>query len=240
MKRLSLWILLFAILSLVFFNLLIFLRIEFPPYRLMSYQDAIDVLTPLVLIPIYWILFRYAARQTPGLGEAVAFLLLAALWVEGQGMHLSANSVNNLMEGLSDSGLIDLNANDIHRLSYFYDEHLGHYLWHFGVVGLAALLMWWEWKWPAGQATAWPSTIVAGVIYSFTVFTITVEGQTVWLGLPFAILVTLFGLVRGRQSLGQRPVLAFFTVSCLLASLFYVGWGLYWGGFPGFVDVGWI
>ncbi len=57
MKRLSLLTLTFAMLSLVFIILLVFLRFEFPLYPLMSYQDALDVLTPLVLIPIYWLLF---------------------------------------------------------------------------------------------------------------------------------------------------------------------------------------
>jgi hypothetical protein len=45
-RRLSLWTLVFAILSLIFFLLLIFLRIPFPLNPLMSYQDAIDLLTP--------------------------------------------------------------------------------------------------------------------------------------------------------------------------------------------------
>lgn len=38
----------FAILTTVFLQLLIFLRIPFSVYALMSYQDALDVLTPLV------------------------------------------------------------------------------------------------------------------------------------------------------------------------------------------------
>ena len=54
MKRLSLLTLRFAVLSVVFFLLLIFFRIPFTLYPLMSYQDALDVLTPLVLIPLYW------------------------------------------------------------------------------------------------------------------------------------------------------------------------------------------
>ena len=62
MKRLSLLTLVFAILSVVFFLLLIFLRTPFGLYPLMSYQDALDLLTPLILIPIYWLLFRFAAR----------------------------------------------------------------------------------------------------------------------------------------------------------------------------------
>ena len=67
MKRLSLLTLVFAVLSMVFFLLLVFFRIPFPPYPLMSWQDALDILTPLALIPVYWLLFKYAEGEGPKL-----------------------------------------------------------------------------------------------------------------------------------------------------------------------------
>jgi hypothetical protein len=238
MKRLSLCILALGLLSLFFFILLIFLRIPFPLYPWMSYQDAFDLLTPLVLIPIYWLLFRYAAGQAPGLMENMAFLVLSVFWVEGHGMHLAANSISNLVESLRRNLVIDVMDTDIFRLTHFYDEYLSHYVFHIGVLGLAALLIYREWRHPAGAVTAWWATIPAGIIYGFTLFTITNEGRTVPIGLPFAFLVTLFGLVWGRKKFGRQPVLAFFFIACALALLLYVGWGLYWGGFPEFSEVG--
>ena len=50
MKRLSLLTLVFAVLSVVFLILLIFFRTPFAPYPLMSVQDALDILTPLVIL----------------------------------------------------------------------------------------------------------------------------------------------------------------------------------------------
>lgn len=108
--------------------MLVFLRIKFPLYPLVSYQDAFDILTPLVLIPIYWLLFRHAAANGKSLGEEIAFVVLAAVWVEGQGMHLSANSIDNLIEALARGQIIDIRATDIYRLTYFFDEHLSHYM----------------------------------------------------------------------------------------------------------------
>jgi len=237
-KRVSLMTLVFAILSLVFINLLILFRFKFPLYPLMSYQDAFDLLTPLVLIPVYWLLFKQSGGEGPSLAEEIGFMVLAAVWVEGQGMHLSANSINNLAEALARSQVMDIRPTDIYRLAYFFDEHLGHYLWHIGTVGLAAVLIYREWRRPAGVATVWWATILAGIIYGFTYFAIFLEGQTVILGLPFAIAVVAFGFVWGRQHLAHRPVLAFFLVTCLLALLLFTGWGLYWRGFPQFSDVG--
>ena len=238
MKRLSLLTLIFAVLSLVLFILLIFFRIPFPLYPHISYQDAIDILTPVVLIPIYWLLFRYSANNRSSLPEEFAFVVLAALWVEGQGMHLSANSISNLVVNPSQQQIMDITDTDVFHLTYFFDEHLGHYLWHIGVLGLAALLIYREWRQPAGVATAWWAAVPAGILYGFTYFAIFLEGQTLVLGLPFAFLVVLFTLIWGRKQLALQPVLAFFFVACLVAVLLFTGWGLYWGGFPQFSEVG--
>jgi hypothetical protein len=236
--RLATLTLIFAILSMVFFLLLVFLRMGFPPYPLMSYQDAIDNLTPFILIPIYWLLFRYATNGTASLGEEIAFIVLAVFWVQGQGMHLGANSISNLIEKLAKDQVINVTGTDIFQLTYFYDEVLSHYLRDIGVLGLAALLVYREWRQPAGVKTAWWAAILAGIIYGFTYFCVFLESQTVALGLPFASAVILFTLVWGRKKLAKQPILAFFFVACLVAFLFFAGWWLAWGGFPEFSEVG--
>jgi hypothetical protein len=238
MKRLSLLTLLFAGVSVVFIQLLIFFRFGFALYPLMSCQDALDLLTPLVLIPIYWLLFKYAASEAPSLAEEMAFMVLAALWVLGQGMHLSANSIDNLIEGLARRQVVDIRPTDIYQLAYFFDEHLSHYLWHLGVLGLGALLIYREARHPSSATTAWWAASVAGLLYGFLYFCIFLEGQTVALGLPCALALVAFGLISARRKLAQRPVLAFFFIACSLALLLFAGWGVYWRGFPQFSDVG--
>jgi hypothetical protein len=238
MKRVSIQTLYFAILSLVFIILLVFLRFMFQPYPLISYQDVFDLLTPLVLIPFYWLLFKRASNEQASLAEEVTFLVLAAFWVEGQGMHLSANSINNLIGNLAKNQVIDITPTDIYQLTNFLDEFLSHYLWHIGLIGLAALLITREVRRPAGNPTVWWAATVAGIIYGFSYFSVFLEGNTLAIGLPFSLLVIVFTLVSERKKLAQRPILAFFFISCLLAFLLFAGWGLYWGGFPEFSDVG--
>jgi hypothetical protein len=236
MKKISYLTLVFSILSLVFFILLVFLRIPFPPYPLMSYQDIFDIFTPLVLIPIYWALFKYPGESTPA--EETVFMVLGAFWVSGQGMHLAANSINNLIGAVADSGVLDVTGSDVYSLTYFYDEILSHYLWHIGVVGLAILLIYREWLKPTSQKTAWWLILIGGMLYGFTLFSIFLEGQTIALGIPFVYLFVLFTLIWGRKKLNSQPILAFLFISCLVAALFFTGWGLYWGGFPQFSEVG--
>ena len=65
----------------------------FEPFPLIRTGEVVDIFTPLVLIPLYWLLFQFGSRQFPDLKSIIVFLILAALWVEGQGMHLAANSI---------------------------------------------------------------------------------------------------------------------------------------------------
>jgi hypothetical protein len=204
----------------------------------MSNQDALDLLTPLVMIPIYWLMFRGTSREGSGLFEEIIFMLLAVFWISGQGMHLAANSINNLIESLERTQVLDIKPTDIYQLTYFMDEHLSHYIWHIGIIGLAALLIYRDWRRPADTPTRWWSTVLAGLLYGFLLFCIFLEGQTVMLGLPFCILISLVVLIWGRKQLAQKPILAFFFIAFLVAALFLVGWGLYWGGYPQFSDVG--
>lgn len=58
------------------------------------------------------------------------------------------------------------------------------------------------------------------------------------LGLPAALAVVLCGALETRRVPSQRPVLAFFFTSGLVALALFAGWGLDWGSFPQFSDVG--
>lgn len=231
MKRQSVLTLGFALLSLIFILLLIFLRIPFPLYPLMSVQDAIDILTPLVLLPIYWLMYRNISSHRTGLGSEIFFIVMAAFWAAGQGMHLSANSINNLIGNLAKEQVIDVTATDIYHLTYFYDEYLSHFLWHIGVVGLAVLLIYNAWRNPSSEKTDWRLIAPAGFLYGFTCFCFFLEGNTLVIGLPFVTIVSLLVVIWGREKLAQQPILAFFFVSCLIAFLLFVGWRLYWGSF---------
>ena len=231
MKRLSGQILLFSILFAVFIMGPAVLGSPFGPYPLMKMGDFVDLFTPLVLIPLYWVLFRLSPEEPPGSRETLLFLVLAAFWVIGQGMHLAANSIGHLLEHLK--------GTDIHTLTTFYDEVLSHYLWHFGMVGLSALLLYRQWRHPfAGEPAGQGLVTAAGVIHGFTYFTMIVEARTVPMGVPFAVVVAILTLIWGRKKLRQRPLLAFFTVAFVVATVFFAGWAIYWGGLPEFSAVG--
>lgn len=236
MKRVSLLTLVFAVLFAFFFLGLIFFRFPFPLYPLMSYQDAIDLLTPLVLIPIYWLMFRTCAKSETSRAMQIAFMVIAALWVLGHGMHLSANSVNNLSEKLAADNTVDILNTDIYTLTYFYDEELSHYLWHAGILGMAALLAYNVYQRPASMPVNWALTGVGGVIYGFASFCLHVEGQTGYFGYLFSVVFVALVLIHARKKISTHPLLAFFFIAYLLATILFTVWLAIWGGLPEFSD----
>lgn len=223
--------LIFTIAFAIFIVAPAFLGGPFPLYPLMSGGDALDLLTPLVLLPIYWQLFRIRPDHPARTWETALFVVLAALWVEGQGMHLAANSIGRLVPAVagSPSG----------TLAHFYDERLSHYLWHLGLVGLSALLIHRQWSAPFVAGTSGLGlAIAAGILHGFNYFIAIVEAATAPLGVPFAVGVVGLTLLKGRRELRRQPIVAFFFVAYLMASLCFLGWGLYWRGLPEFSKVG--
>lgn len=231
MKRLSLYVLVFSIAFIMFFMAPPLLNKQFGLYPVMKVGDVFDLFTPLVLIPLYWLMYRLDGSKAIGLRGSLIFMVFAAFWAAGQGMHLSANSIGHLLK--------DMKGSDIYNLTNFYDEVLSHYLWHSGVLGLSAVLIYHQWQNPSTEGQAMPWIVrSAGIIYGFAYFVIVIEGATTPMGVPFAVLASLFILIWERKKLSQQPLLVFFLIAYLLATVLFAGWGIYWHGLPEFSKVG--
>lgn len=230
MTRKPTLILVFALAFAFFILSPAFLGIPFPGYQLMHWADLLDLVTPLALIPLYWLLFTDSGRKARSRGLVIAFLVLAAVWTEGQGMHLSANSISNLLGG---------GSTDVHALIHFYDEVLAHYVWHIGIVGLSVLLL--MGRGEGGEVMApvrWGMVIPAAIVYGMTYFAAVDEGTTVPFGLPAAILIVVGLWLRRRRELRTDNLTAFFFWGYVIALVLLAGWFVVWGGFPEFTELG--
>lgn len=230
MKELSRFVLVFSVAFAVFLIGPALLPSSFPAYPLITVGDVFDTLTPLVLLPLYWLFLR---RVSPSVHTwtGLVFALLSALWAAGQGMHLAANSIGHQLRGTEGS--------NAHELTSFYDEKLSHYIWHVGVIGLSSLLMYTSWQADRrGEASHLGFLLPACLIYGLTYFIIVIEAGTAPIGLPFAVVASLVPLLIARRSLLDRAGLAFFAVGYLISVLLFAGWALYWGGLPEFSEVG--
>ena len=144
-------------------------------------------------------------------------------------MHLSSNSISNLLGP---------GSSVIHDLVHFYDEVLSHYLWHFAIIGLSVHLLFLVNSYPTSASVHWAVIAPSAVLYGFTYFLAINEGGTVLLGLPAAALLVLWIAFFKRRLAGTHNLVGFFLVAHSVAIALFLGWYLYWGGFPEFSEVG--
>ena len=91
--------------------------------------DWIDLLTPfVVLLPLLWFLSLQQARQHQWIAAAIGSIL----YVEGHGIHLSANSISNVAAP-------DTTTERIADVIHLWDEVAGHYIWFLGLAIVLAV-----------------------------------------------------------------------------------------------------
>lgn len=219
----------FAIAFLALFVAPPLLPYTFPPYPLVHWADVVDLLTPLVLIPLYWLLFARSPLPITTLW-ALAFLVLAAAWVEGHGIHLVANAIGHLNQ---------TQPGPARDLTEFSDEKFSHYVWHGAALALSGLVLVRQLRAPRPASGSWWPGIVAAAVYGFAIFLIGVEGATPPLVVPFAAVVTVAAIRIGRRRLLASPVLTLFGLGYPVALALFAIWFVYWGGrLPQFSEIG--
>lgn len=208
----------------------------------MRLGDAVDLLTPFVLVSFYYWLFRSADEwvvEPPTALMTVLFVAGAILFIEGHGMHLAANSIGHSVYGNP--------ANPAYAITYFYDEVLSHYTWHLGMLILATVLLWRHYSPAKKGLEIWSSSprrravvAVAALLYGVSVALSAIEGQTVPLILPTSLLIALvFAAVWRRQrQMPCDPAFSFLGLGYTVAAAGLLSWGGYWGGFPEFSELG--
>lgn len=205
------------------------------PPTAFTLQEAADLFTPLIVIPLAWLVYDLAGGLgRPGL---VTFLVIAAVWIEGQGIHLAANAIG---DAFSHDAVKAFYATVPGDLDLWLDETLSHWMWHAAWVALSVLILAAATRAPIGPAGRPSMTAAAaGLVHGATFFLVTVEGVTTLLGIPASILLLVSAAVTARRGLAGRPVALFFLVASVATLLGYMVWAALHGWtLPEFSKVG--
>ena len=191
-----------------------------PPAGLTG-QEALDALTPLVAIPLAW----YVMDLGGGLGRLgmVVFLIAAAAWVEGQGIHLAANAIDDTFPtGTLTDAWVKTPAGE---LTHWLDEVGSHWLWHVAWSVISFLLLATAMSGHGRSATGGGVVAAAaGAIHGGTFFMVTTEGVTTMLGIPVSVVLLLWSLVAIALGRSRSPIVTFFAVSSAVTLAAYLGW----------------
>jgi hypothetical protein len=208
--------------------------------------DVIDFATPWVVLPVAFFVFSRICGIESGVQPPSGFQITASkillgagfiLYVEGHGLHLSANSIARLIDKVQNQ--------DLYKAAYLWDEIISHYIWDAGVFLIAIALIVASFR-RSHKSPSVPSKLfiaVGAIIYGFTFTVNSIEGQTVVFGIPAAILggVLCIGLLwKNSRRERNNPVILFFLAAFFVALILFVYWGIRYPGFPQFSELGWI
>jgi uncharacterized membrane protein YagU involved in acid resistance len=176
--------------------------------------DWIDLATPFaVLLP----LLSFLWLQRPGPRLWVVAAIGSVLYVEGHGIHLSANSIGNVAvpDGASKRSV---------DIVHLWDEVVGHYVWYLGLAIVIAACA----RSVRGRSLGIPTIalVAGGAASGITWATNGLEGGTAVASLAAGCVATVPAL---RRSRGLAPALA--AGGCV-AVVMLVAYAIWHGGFP--------
>ncbi len=206
-----------------------------PPEKF-TLQEAADLFTPLVVLPLAWLVLDLGGSL--GRRGTVVFLAIAVVWVEGHGIHLAANAIGDAFpRGEAREAFYATVPGD---LDHWLDEVLSHWLWHVAYVALAVLMLWHgRTSAPEQRRAAWAVAAVAGFIYGVVFFIVTVEGGTAPLAIPTSLGFLAWGALETWRGPRDRAIVTFFVVAAIATLAGYADWAwINHGSLPGFYDVG--
>jgi hypothetical protein len=181
-------------------------------------HDATDLVTPFAVVGAA-LAALLSLRASPR-ALLVAFVG-ATLYVDGHGIHLSANSVgDNPISGRAA------------EVAHFWDEQFGHFWWHLGwfvLVGAIGLA-------ESGRRVTLSHTQAAATVFLLgaTLFTNTVEGGDWWLELGATVVFCAWAVA------ARRALLTAFAGAFAFGAALIGIWAIWHGGVPQFSDLGWI
>lgn len=239
---LALWLFAYAFIYAFFHILPAFLKFEIK--NLLMIADVFDILTPFFMVfmiyRIYLMLLPHIKIDSSFPVKSVAVIIFvfgAITFVEGHGMHLSANAIARHLTPSRDLSLF--------ALDYSFDEVMGHIFWDSGILilSLGIILVGFHMgqKKLSSPKQAW--IILASLIYGFTYFVNAVEGQTVFFTLPLAAVIPImvwWTSRRKRIRISRNPILSLFLLCYTVALCLFLIWGIWQRGFPEFSELGWI
>ena len=211
--------------------------------RGVTWGDGIEIAGVFVVLGLYaWSAAALAKSGLPR-SRALPFLFLLAFtsYALGHGMHVAANSLHDMMAATG--------ARDVGGLAHFWDEWMGHVPVDLArILFVVAFVRMEREGWTGGTSTtpeggSLPGPhrvlpIAGAAAYGFIYFATAVEGQTVFLALPFCIALAIYGAAARSTPPSHAPVRAFFVAAAFVSLLLFAIWGVWQRGFPEFTRAG--
>lgn len=208
----------------------------------LTWGDIHDFLTPFVVIPCVFVIYlslkkHHSEAQGFGFARLAAKPVLALgilLYVNGHGLHLSANAIARVAGQTVDS--------KVFQTVYFFDEIISHFFWDIGtfLISLGIILLASGINVPSHSRVNVFLLVCGAVLYGFCFAVNGIEGQTVVFVVPAAcvgVAVTFLAVKKNRKKDLYNPVHIFFLIAYFLSLVLFAYWRITQGGFPQFSEL---
>jgi hypothetical protein len=199
-------------------------------------NDFLDILAWVpFLVVIFFFIGRELTRDKDILSPGLLFLifLFGAIFFEGHGIHFGANAIHNAQAGESIS-------DGLSALTYFYDEHLGHWVMDTGFYGILLLLLSLELKGKGQKDAAGIKEIAlilfASLLFGFYAGSAALESQTAKIVLLYFISLIIIVPLAARfiKSGIRRFRFGLFLVGSGVVIL--IAYAIYYAVFGGLIE----
>ena len=212
-------------------------------FRIVDLGDMV-IMSPIYAIIVVFLWFYMLRSDAPN-RLLLIFLGFVILFMFGQAMHVTGNSINTFATEVNDYKPIL--PKDLYELIYFLDEELSHLILVTAATGL--MISWLAFDRKELAPPLLPKSpiisVVLGGIYGVVLAYGLIEAQFVWFLIPMLLVMSGFWLWYWRISglsfgnyLNSRPYTRFFGVIVIATILTTVGYGLIFGGFPQPSEIG--
>ncbi len=216
---------------------------EFSRGGLIGYMRVADVGDLLLLSPLYAViliyLLFYMARYGAPQALLMTFIGLSFVFIFGQAMHLTANSINTYATEVNNYK--DILPKDLYTLIYDLDERLSHWILLGGAIGLVGT--WFVYDRQRLSPPIFPENlilvVIVGAIWGMMMAVAVIEAQLVVISILVILFLAALWIYYWRRSgqrlldfAIQRPYTGFVGVLVIFSLTFMLVWGVLNGGFP--------
>ena len=216
---------------------------------LIGYMRAADVGDLLLLSPLYaviliYLLYYMSSYEAP-VRLMIAFIALSFLFIFGQAMHLTANSINTFATEVRDYKAIL--PEDLYTLIFDLDERLSHWILLAAAIGL--IVAWFAYDRLELSPPLFPENpiliVLVGAIWGVVMTISVIEARMVILSILVILALGAYWIWQWRHSGEQlmnfairRPYTGFVIILVIFSLTFFLVWGVSFGGFPQPSEIG--
>lgn len=197
---------------------------------LMTGEELLELFTPTAIFAVYLTIFFFARQFKKSFLIDLLFLVGSMLWLQGFVMNHTANYLANTLKSTI--------SEQAYFIIYFYDEIFSHLLNSTGYFIIFSIFAYLSQFLNKDNFRRFYGGTSSALLTGLIMFLVAIESQTVAIYLTLSLSTLGYLLLQLRNKLLNGSLSSFVAITSFTTLLLILSWGLYFGGFPEFSELG--